>query len=148
MKDKKVYMKIILSFNVLILCILLTSCTSTVHPIGPANDPNFKDFVKRNSLIKKENIMQIARVQWYKGEDVFDFLRLFPSENLHHGILVLQKKQIYVLAYDKETNFYKIIHEEKVKNIIEVKRRIWGVSQRIVTFTKDGKTQDGIRFPA
>jgi len=121
--------------SLLIFPILLLSCTS----VGPIDKPNFNKYLLDNSNLHKEPIVLFGRVQWFKGEDGYDFLRLFPNENLNEGVLVLQNSKLSVLKW--EDNKYKSILEVNFSDIKDVRRRVWGASQRTVIETKDGKTE-------
>lgn len=122
--------------SLLIFPIILFSCATY---IGPIDKPNFNKYLFDNSNLHKEPIILFGRVQWFKGEDEYDFRKFFPMENLNEGVLVLQSSKLSVLKWEDDK--YKSILEVNYSDIKDVRRRVWGVSQRTVIETKDGKTE-------
>ncbi|MDD2661634.1 MAG: hypothetical protein PHY54_18440 [Methylococcales bacterium] len=122
---------------VLVFCSLgLTGCTN----VGPIGEPTFEKTIRNSVDLGSEPILQAGRIEWYPGEDKYNFNSFSLSSDIRPGILVLQESSLLVLGWKPEELKYQVLLKINYSEAKDVRRRVWGASQRIVVELNDGRT--------
>lgn len=121
---------------VFIFCAIggIIGCTTNVGPIG---EPAFEKTVQNSVDLGLESILQMGRVDWYPGVDAYTF---GVPDDIRPGVLILQESRLFVLGWKTSEQKYEILLKIEYSNAKDVRRRVWGGSQRIVIELNDGET--------
>lgn len=122
-------------FLVCVFVLLGLGCAS-VGPIKVAED--FNQAMRASVDLRGEPIQQYGRAEWCPGADKYDFKA--EQGSYRSGVLVLQDTRLLFVAWNVKTKRYEILHEIVYANARDVRRRVWGASQRLVIETADGRT--------
>ncbi len=93
--------------------------------------------VEESIGIGAESIQDYGRATWYPGADAYGF---FTVDKFESGVIVLLDCRLMFLTWNKKLDRYKIQYEFEYKKITDVRRRVSGVSQRIVIEGNSGLT--------
>ncbi len=112
-----------------ILLLTQNSCVS-VGPIKSRNE--FFSMVTKSIDLGGESIQDYGRAEWYPGVDAYRLSSMLSnSEEFETGVVVLLDCRFMFLTWNQKLDCYKIQHEFAYKDIADVRRRVWGGSQRI-----------------
>lgn len=116
----------------LCMCMWLLACAPGV---GPLEAPQFEEVVRQSIDLRGEAIRLHGRAMWWPGADAGRF-----DLDSEWGVLVLQKTRLLFLGWNSGLHRYEIKLEIAYAQARDVRRRVWGVSQRIVVETANRNT--------
>ena len=120
-----------------VFCILV-SLTGCIASVGPINDHSFEETLRSTGELGSESILQMGRVEWLPSADAYDFNEFKKTRKFQQGVIVLQESRLFILGWQSSEQKYEVLLKIEYSNAKDVRRRVWGASQRIVIELKDG----------
>ena len=123
--------------------LMLTGCL-ILPSVGPIENAEVFASKVRDSLgLGSEPLQDYGRATWFPGADKWfspdnERVRMTVREEQEGGVLVLLDCRLMFLAWEEDTGRYKVRYEIDYTEASDIRRRVWGASQRLVIEDRNG----------